>query len=134
MNKSDRQTNRWVPENLGWLDRLIRFMIGSVIIGSVFAVLYMYTDPVWAEAGYQDRGWAVYPLLLSVYFFLTGIFGSDPIYGLLHIRSCGGSPRNPCGSFPFEVDAALGNNPKPKSDVAHRLEESEHERPSQGRS
>jgi Inner membrane protein YgaP-like, transmembrane domain len=127
MQKSDRQRNRWVPENLGWLDRLIRFMIGSIIIGSVFTTLYYFTDPVWATEGRDPRGWAVYPMLISVYFYLTGILGSDPIYGLFHIRSCGGSPRNPCGSFPFEVEAALGKEPKPKSDIAHKLSESQYD-------
>lgn len=131
MQKSDRQSNRWVPENLGWLDRLIRFVIGSVLIGSVFTTLYYFTDPVWVTEGRDPRGWAVYPMLISVYFYLTAIFGRDPIYSLLHIRSCGTSPRNPCGSFPFEVDAAMGNNPKPDDDVAHTLEKSHHEKASQ---
>lgn len=129
MNESMKNRKRFIPQNLGWLDRLLRFVIGTTMLAVPVTMLVVFTDPEWLEKGREAADWVYYMPIVSVYFFLTAILGSDPIYGLLRIRSCGNSHRNPCGTFPFEVDAAMGHDPIPDSDVEHSLSASHHENP-----
>lgn len=107
-----------VPQNLGWMDRVIRILVGSVML--LYPVyLVLITESTQAQ-------WPFYSMLLSIYPWLTGIVGYDPIYKLFSFRTCNTSGTNPCGTFPYEVDAALGNKPIPKSDIEHSLEQSRH--------
>jgi len=129
MKDSARQRIRLVPQNLGWLDRLIRFIIGTAIFSTFATALIFFADPVWMSQGSEMPNWVYFTPFLSIYFFLTAILGADPIYGLFHLRSCGNNHRNPCGTFPFEVDAAIGRNPIPKSEFEHSLSASHHEKP-----
>ncbi|HEY5604728.1 MAG TPA: DUF2892 domain-containing protein [Gammaproteobacteria bacterium] len=108
-----------IIQNLGWIDRSLRFAIGAVVMG--FLVYLVYSQP-------SVPAWYHYAILIMVYPMLTAIFGLDPIYHIFSIRSCGMSERNPCGTFPFEVDAALGHHPIPDSDIEHSLERSHHEK------
>jgi hypothetical protein len=128
MEEATKKRDRFIPQNMGWLDRLLRFIIGTALLTYFATTLVIFTDPVWLESGREASDWVYYMPFVSVYFFLTAFLGADPIYGLFHIRSCGNSTRNPCGTFPFEVDAAIGNNPVPDSDVEHSLSASHHER------
>ena len=127
MNATTKNRERFILQNLGWLDRLIRFVIGTAIMTYFVTMLVVYTDPVWLDAGRKAPDWVYYTPFVSVYFLATAFLGADPIYGLFRIRSCGNSPRNPCGTFPFEVDAALGHHPIPDSDIEHSLSSSHHE-------
>ncbi len=106
-----------VIQNLGWLDRVVRTVAGVSVLAFALNALSMNADNV---------TWAFYLVLLSVYPLLTGMIGWDPIYQSVTVRSCGTSDRNPCGTFPFEVDAALGHQPIPSSPVDHSLENSRH--------
>lgn len=106
-----------VIQNLGWLDRVVRAMAGAALLA--FAVTAI-------SANEENLAWALYAVLFSVYPLLTAIVGWDPIYESLTVRSCGISDRNPCGTFPFEVDAALGHRPIPRNDIEHSLENSRH--------
>ncbi|WP_455223398.1 YgaP family membrane protein [Kaarinaea lacus] len=128
MNEKTTTSNRWIPQNLGWLDRLIRFIIGTAIITVSLTTLVFFTAPVWLEVGTKVPSWPYYAPIVAIYFFITAIYGACPLYGLFGIRSCGRSPRNPCGTFPFEIDAAIGHHPIPDSEIEHSLEASHHEK------
>jgi len=131
MKDSTTASNRWIPQNLGWLDRLIRFIIGTAIIAVSLTILVLYTGPVWLEVeeGIKVPSWLYYAPIVAIYFFITAIYGACPVYGLFGIRSCGSSPRNPCGTFPYEIDAAMGHHPVPDSEIEHSLAASHHEKP-----
>jgi hypothetical protein len=112
MNEIGKQFG--VPQNLGWLDRCMRVLVGAALIG---VCMYVF------EAGVT---WPAYLALVAVYPLLTGMIGYDPLYEIFAVRSCGVSERNQCGTFPFEIDAALGHHPMPTSDIEHSLEHSRH--------
>lgn len=107
-----------VIQNLGWLDRIVRTVLGFALLAyATFQVLV---------GDMTESPWVVYAMLVSVYPILSGIIGYDALYDYFSVRTCGISDRNQCGTFPYEVDAALGNHPIPESDVDHSLEHSRH--------
>ena len=101
-------------ENIGLLDRMVRFFAGGALMSyGVISALLTGHDVISATA-----------ILLAVYPLMTTMMGWDPFYELFGARSCdveGG--RNQCGTLPYEVDAALGHNPKPDEgfDYDHSL-------------
>lgn len=103
-----------VLQNLGWLDRTIRVVVSMALIGAG------------AFSASSGLAWPTYALLFAIYPLLTGIIGYDPVYSQFKIRSCGLAERNQCGTFPYEIDAALGHHPIPGSDIEHSLEHSHH--------
>ena len=123
-----------VPQNLGWLDRLIRFMIGTaMLVAPVTYLLYLSPEtPTWINDG-APMDWPYYSMLLSSYPLLTAMLGHDPVYALFGLKSCGTSPRNPCGTLPFEIASAAGNRPRPNDDVDHSLENSRQAQASRSR-
>lgn len=117
-----------VAENLGWLDRLLRFIIATAFISVSATYLFIgVSSPTWLEAG-EPMSWPYYLMLIAIYPMMTAIMGRDPVYGILRIKSCGTSAKNPCGTFPFELDAAIGRNPIPDSEIEHSLSISHHEK------
>lgn len=122
-----------VAENLGWLDRLLRFIIATAFLSVSATYLFLGSGtPTWLKEG-APMVWPYYLMIIAIYPMVTAILGRDPIYGLLGIRSCGDSLKNPCGTFPFEVDAALGHNPIPNSKIEHSLSASHHEKRAQSK-
>lgn len=109
--------NFGVMQNLGWHDRLLRVVIGSLMIAIPCYLLL---------TGRSEASWLYYILLAAVYPALTGIIGIDHLYNIMGVKSCGGSNKNQCGTFPYEVDAAMGHNPIPDSKIEHSLEHSHH--------
>lgn len=109
-----------VIQNLGWLDRVIRIAVGTAMLA--YPVYQIATSET------VEHSWMIYSMLISIYPFFTAILGYDPIYAQFVVRTCDTSERNPCGTFPYEVDAALGHRPIPKSNVERSLENSRHER------
>lgn len=107
-----------VVQNMGWLDRVLRVLAGIAMLGYPFFLL-VTTESAPAQ-------WPFYSMILSVYPWLTGIIGVDPIYKVFGIRTCDNAGRNACGTFPYEVDAALGNKPISKSEEEHSLADSRH--------
>lgn len=105
-----------VVQNLGWLDRILRIVIGVVFVG--LPCFYLLSG--------QSSPWYLYLMLLAVYPLMTGMLGRDLIYDLFKVKSCGTSERNQCGTFPYEIDAALGRKPIPDSEIEHSLERSHH--------
>lgn len=93
-------------QNLGIVDRMIRFFGGGVLLaGGVLGML----------AGETGLVWAAVLIILSIYPLMTTMMGWDPFYHMAGARTCsleGG--RNQCGTFPYEVDAALGHEPRPE--------------------
>lgn len=107
-----------VIQNLGWMDRVLRFVTGAVLLALPCYLMI---------SGAMDVKWyLVGAMLLSVYPLTTSVIGVDQIYRFLKVKSCGTSPRNQCGTFPYEIDAALGRNPIPDNHIEHSLEHSRH--------
>jgi len=107
-----------VPQNLGWLDRVLRFAAGAVLLAMP---CYLVISGIM-----EVRWYLVGAMLLSVYPLMTSIIGIDQVYKFFNVKSCGTSTRNQCGTFPYEIDAALGRNPIPDNHVEHSLERSRH--------
>lgn len=85
-------------QNVGLLDRCLRVALGILMLGVVLMDLYFQVE----------LGWHVYLAILAVYPLMTGILGVDPFYSIGAFRTCDTSARNRCGTFPFEVEAAMG--------------------------
>ena len=91
-------------QNIGLLDRTMRCFGGGALLawGS------------WDIAQAGSNLFAALSIILSVYPVITSLVGWDPFYQLVGGRTCsleGG--RNQCGTLPYEVDAALGHDPRP---------------------
>ena len=108
----------FITQNLSMLERVLRFILGTAMIGIPYLLL---TQP-----GATINNLLAWSMVLSSYPFLTSIIGVDPIYRLFKVKSCDISERNRCGSFPFQVDAFVGRNPKPEDDLEHTLTHSTH--------
>ena len=91
-------------ENIGLVDRMVRFFGGGALMTfGVLSALLTGHDVISAIA-----------ILLAVYPLMTAIMGWDPLYQLFGVRTCAlGGGRNQCGTLPYELDSALGNEPKP---------------------
>lgn len=85
-------------QNMGWFDRALRFVLG---LGLIVAALVNLESS-------EDVGVYAYLMIIAIYPMMTAILGWDPFYHLGHVKSCEISGRNVCGTFPFEVEAALG--------------------------
>lgn len=107
-------------QNIGLTDRIVRFFVG----GALLAVGCLWI----AEGGAVPYGVGI--ALLSIYPLMTTMMGWDPVYQILGARSCRvDGDGNVCGTFPFELDSALGNRPIPKKSYDHSLAGSAHEKP-----
>ncbi len=96
-------------QNIGLFDRVLRTAVGTAMLagGAVFVIQagenHAYTM---METG------VLVMMLVSIYPLLTAIIGVDPFYSAASIRSCSDSGRNQCGTFPYQVKAALGKGPR----------------------
>lgn len=106
-----------VVQNIGLGDRVIRMIIGMVMLVGVLAY-YQFTDAM--------IGWQVYIALLAVYPLMTGFMGWCPLYGMMDVKSCKMEGRNQCGTIPYQVDAALGHRPVAYHGYDHSLAGSHH--------
>ncbi len=111
-----------VVYNVGLLDRVVRF-IGGFALLTAGAIGMSMTPTI--------TTWESVAILVSVYPVMTAILGWDPLYALFGARTCsleGG--RNQCGTLPYEVDAAMGNDPEPDKgfEYDHSLSASHHHR------
>lgn len=94
-------------QNIGLLDRVIRLLIGAVLIGTS----YYYVAHMDQVASVWDV-WGTYAILIAIYPIMTGMLGWDPFYAALHMRSCGDAGRNQAGTLPYQVEAMFGHTPK----------------------
>jgi hypothetical protein len=113
-----------IIENMGWLDRIIRMMMGTALL--VVPIIILSMKAMRLDEGGSVSGWWYVAMLVSLYPFWTSSIGWDPVYKLFNVRTCGGSEKNPCGTFPYEVDAAVGHHPIPDSEVVHSLTAAHH--------
>jgi len=110
----------FVEQNLGLWDRVVRVVLG----GAMLAVPYYALT----QTGVTTEMWQSVLIVCSIYPFLSGILGADPLYRVFGVKSCDLSKRNRCGSFPFQIDAMLGHNPIPDDDYEHTMTNSHHEK------
>ena len=89
-------------QNLGWLDRTLRVIIGFALVAAVL---------LYAQQGNSLGGLAYLPII-AIYPLITGMLGWDPFYASGHVKSCDTSSHNKCGTFPFEVESAMGKDVK----------------------
>jgi len=87
-------------QNVGLLDRVVRLVVGAAMVGVV------YMDFLNAVA----FGWHAYLPILAIYPLMTGSLGWDPLYAAGHVKSCDTSSRNQCGTFPYEIESAVGKD------------------------
>lgn len=92
-------------QNIGFVDRIIRFVIGAGLIWSV--VLYYGMEHPMLNVFAQ-----VMAVIVALYPLWTCNVGWDPIYALFGINSGSDSGRNQCGTFPYQIKAAAGRAPK----------------------
>lgn len=103
-------------QNMGLLDRVLRFIGGALILGML--VLYYEMKHAWLPLSVM-----VYTTGISIYPILTALIGWDPFYSLFNVRSCGNAGKNQCGTFPYQVMAMMGRAPKYcDSETEHSLE------------
>ena len=122
---TDKQKKQFrIIENMGWLDRIIRMIVGTALI--IVPMIFLTMNSMRLDEGGSVSAWWYVGMLVALYPFWTSSIGWDPVYSLFNIRTCGGSEKNPCGTFPFEVDAAVGDHPIPDSDVVHSLTAAHH--------
>ncbi len=106
ITRSDQVT---ASQNIGLIDRVLRFGIGAAMLagGAVFVsqagALHQYT---------MTEAAMLVVMLVSIFPLLTAILGVDPFYSAAGIRSGGSTGRNQCGTFPYQVMAALGKAPR----------------------
>ncbi len=106
-------------QNIGLIDRLARAVVGTVMLagGSLYVAqagtLHAYTVTETAM---------LVMMLASIYPLLTGILGVDPFYSIADLKSGGNTGKNQCGTFPYQVKAAMGKAPRYcETDAEHSL-------------
>ena len=114
----ERKKGYFVHQNLGLVDRLIRFAIGFFLLGVPYITL--------SQPGAVAQWWYSVGMLISVYPLLTALLGTDPLFKAFGVKTCDTSNRNQCGSLPYQVDAFIGRNPIPDDDTEHELMHSHH--------
>ena len=90
-----------IQENMGVIDRSMRVLAGSLLTVPIIVAM-ANVDPI---------GWQLYATLFAFYLLLTGMMGWDPLYATFHGHTCGASERSRCGSFTYEMKAAMGRHP-----------------------
>lgn len=103
-------------QNMGWLDRALRFLIGIALIVYVLMIV----------SNNSTLGNYIYLPIIAIYPLMTAILGWDPLYHLGHVRSCQTDGHNACGSFPYEVASAVGKKPECHDGYDCSLTSSEH--------
>lgn len=89
-------------QNMGWIDRTVRTLIGLAMVVVVLMEIQ--------KSG--NLGAYAYLPILAIYPLMTAILGWDPLYAAGDVKSCDGSMRNQCGTFPFEMESAAGKHPE----------------------
>ncbi len=96
-----------VIQNLGLVDRVLRTILGWFLMGAAYVSLISPGQYLGGSAT-----WEPYAMIGVFYILLTAIIGWDPFYSMIHTKSCDISDRNRCGTFPYEVKAAMGHTPE----------------------
>lgn len=99
---------RAIQENMSVVDRFLRVTAGSMIAEGVLIVPLVMTM---TEISSALMVGLPYALTVSFYLLLTGMTGWDPMYAVFHGQTCGLSEKNRCGTFTYQMKAALGLHP-----------------------
>jgi len=90
--------NPRVIQNMGWLDRVLHFSLGAVLLLVPLALIAMDIA----------NDWYLYCLmLLSVLPISIAVWGLEPLYQVMGVKSCDTSERNRCGTFSEEIRSAF---------------------------
>lgn len=105
-----------VSQNLGLFDRVFRLVAGAALIGVSY---HLHTN-----VGMALHTWGgSYAIAIALYPIFTGLFGWDPLYAMMHARTCNASGRNQCGTLPYQIKAMMGRAPGYcETDTEHSLE------------
>ncbi len=90
------------PYNIGFIDRSLRFIVGGVLLGSVF---YLTPAAMVSIFGYEIMLMKLLPIV-SIYPLLTAWFGWDPVYHLAKINSSTPIKEDVCADIVDQVKAA----------------------------
>lgn len=111
-----------VIQNVGLVDRMGRFLIGSSILG-YFVSYYEMEHPSISLA------WETGMVMAALYPLMTAMIGWDPLYAFLNARSCSSTGRHQYGTFPYQLRAIIGRVPKYFEDPEEHSLESYHDSP-----
>ena len=90
------------PYNIGFIDRSLRFIVGGVLLGSMF---YLTPAAMVSIFGYEIMLMKLLPIV-SIYPLLTAWFGWDPIYHIARINSSTRVKGDICADIVDQVKAA----------------------------
>ena len=90
------------PYNIGFIDRSLRFIIGGVLLGSVF---YLSPAAMISVFGFELMLMKLLPII-SIYPLLTAWIGWDPFYHLANIRSSMPIKEDICADIMDQVKTA----------------------------
>ena len=107
--------------NISIIDRVGRFFVGGAL---------MFFGVISSVVSANVEVWEAVIMLLAVYPLMTCIMGWDPFYHIVGFRTGAETGRNVTGTFPYQVDAAMGNEPTPDEgyEYDHSLSGSHHEK------
>lgn len=107
------------PHNIGLIDRAVRFFAGGALL---------FVGVISAVTADGIQVWQAVLVLVSIYPLMTCMMGWDPVYQIIGVRTGSDSGRNVTGTLPYQVDAAMRNNPQPDKDYEydHSLTGSHH--------
>lgn len=92
-------------QNIGLIDRVVRFVIGAGLVGTV-VFYYEMEHPVLSTFG------QVMAIIVALYPLWTCNVGWDPFYAMFGIRSGRDTGRHQLGTLPYQIKAAVGRAPK----------------------
>ena len=90
------------PYNIGFIDRSLRFVIGGVLLGSMF---YLSPAATISIFGSEMMLMKLLPIV-GIYPLLTAWFGWDPVYHVARIKSCTSIKGDVCADIVDQVKAA----------------------------
>ena len=90
------------PYNIGFIDRLLRFVVGGLMLGSVF---YLSPTVVVGMFGFEIMLMKLFALL-SIYPLLTAWLGWDPILNAMSINSATKLQEDTCNNIVDQVKTA----------------------------
>ena len=90
------------PYNTGFIDRSLRFVLGGILLGSVF---YLTPAATLSLFGHQVMLMKLLPIV-SIYPLLTAWFGWDPVYHVARINSSTRIRGDICADIVDQVKAA----------------------------
>ena len=90
------------PYNIGFIDRSLRFIIGGILLGSVF---YLTPTAMISILGSEIMLMKLLPIV-SIYPLLTAWVGWDPFYHLANIKSSMPIKEDVCADIVDQVKTA----------------------------